>query len=127
MNNLKPFPKGTSGNPNGRPKGTVNLSTRIRNYLENTQTLTYQKDKWQGEPIELLIGVYTQKAIDGDLKAATWLARFGYGTRIDLESERDDGINFIVTRGQYIDLSTLSDEDLQKRIDNLQTKTISNK
>jgi hypothetical protein len=119
--NLKPFTKGISGNPSGRPKGSVNLSSRIRNYLETTQTLTYDNKQWRGEPLELLIGIYTQKAIDGDLKAATWLAKFGYGTRID--TEMDDAIHaFIVTRGQAIDYTTLSDKDLDIRISNLQSK-----
>lgn len=119
--NLKPFPKGTSGNPKGRPKGSANLSTRIRNYLESTQLLTYDNKQWRGEPLELLIGIYTQKAIDGDLKAATWLAKFGYGTRID--TEIDDAVHaFIVTRGQMTDYTTLSDEELDSRITILQSK-----
>lgn len=126
MSNLKPFPKGTSGNPNGRPKGSANLSTRIRNYLESSQTLTYDNKQWRGEPLELLIGIYTQKAIDGDLKAAAWLAKFGYGTRID--TEMDDAFHtFIVTRGQTIDYSSLSDEQLDKQINRLQTNIISAK
>ena len=36
--NLKPFPKGKSGNPNGRPKGIENSKTRMRRLLELTQT-----------------------------------------------------------------------------------------
>lgn len=31
---LTPFPKGVSGNPNGRPKGTKNRSTIVRKWLE---------------------------------------------------------------------------------------------
>jgi hypothetical protein len=119
--NLKPFPKGTSGNPKGRPKGSANLSTRIRNYLESPQKLTYNNKGWQGEPIELLIGIYTQKAIDGDLKSATWLAKYGYGTKID--AEMDEAVHaFIVTRGQYTDYSSLSDEELDLRIASIQSK-----
>lgn len=37
---LTPFPKGTSGNPNGRPKGVKNRSTIVRMLLEqNDQEL----------------------------------------------------------------------------------------
>jgi hypothetical protein len=32
--NLNPFQKGESGNPNGRPKGALSLKTIIRNKLE---------------------------------------------------------------------------------------------
>lgn len=31
--NLKPFKKGQSGNPKGRPKGTVSITTEIKNKL----------------------------------------------------------------------------------------------
>ena len=32
--NLKPFKKGQSGNPKGRPKGSKNRSTIIKKWLE---------------------------------------------------------------------------------------------
>ena len=32
--NLKPFKKGESGNPNGRPKGSKNRSTIMEKWLE---------------------------------------------------------------------------------------------
>ncbi len=31
LKNLKPIPKGQSGNPSGRPKGTITFVTRMRN------------------------------------------------------------------------------------------------
>lgn len=38
LKNLKPFPKGVSGNPKGKPKGVRNFSTVIREFLENVET-----------------------------------------------------------------------------------------
>jgi len=35
----KPFPKGNSGNPDGRPVGTLSLSTRVRAILEGETEL----------------------------------------------------------------------------------------
>lgn len=32
--NLKPFKKGQSGNPKGRPKGSVNVTTKLRTIIE---------------------------------------------------------------------------------------------
>ena len=34
MSNLKPFKKGESGNPAGKPKGTRNRSTIVREWME---------------------------------------------------------------------------------------------
>lgn len=113
--NLKPFQKGVSGNPRGRPKGSLNMSTRIRNYLESKQKLSYKGQDWQGEPADLIIRVYTEKAIEGDIKAATWLAKFGYGTKVD--AELDEAFHtFIVTRGETPDYSQLSDDELTAEI-----------
>ena len=35
MKNLKPFEKGKSGNPNGRPKGSISPITKIRQIFES--------------------------------------------------------------------------------------------
>jgi hypothetical protein len=40
MKNLKPFPKGVSGNPNGRPKGTYSIKTIIERVLNDEIDLT---------------------------------------------------------------------------------------
>jgi hypothetical protein len=46
--NLKPFPKGQSGNPNGRPEGTRNRSTVLKELLSQvcdfTNPLTLRKE-----------------------------------------------------------------------------------
>jgi poly(3-hydroxybutyrate) depolymerase len=39
LDNLIPFEKGESGNPNGRPKGSKNRSTIARRWMEVNQSL----------------------------------------------------------------------------------------
>jgi len=57
----KPFPKGVSGNPNGRPKGTISITAAIKKRLQEIpegQKKTY---------LELLLTRILSKAIkDGD-------------------------------------------------------------
>ena len=69
--NLTPFPKGVSGNPNGRPKGVPNSKTRLLRLLEIVQTqtnpLTGNKEEFSvAERLDLIV---LQKAFKGDLKA----------------------------------------------------------
>jgi hypothetical protein len=42
---LKPIPKGVSGNPKGKPKGTLNSKTVIRKWLEMAAEETNPKTK----------------------------------------------------------------------------------
>lgn len=118
--NLKPFPKGISGNPSGRPKGSLNMATRIRDYLESPQKLTYKAQEWNGEPAELLVRVYTEKALSGDIRAFDLLVKYGYGTKIDIENDGKEPRIYLVNRGgesTYESLSDLSDEELETETD----------
>lgn len=68
LKNLKPFPPGVSGNPDGKAPGTKNFTSLVRDAL---QKLATDKD---GKPLEdtyeaLLIKRVLKKAIqDGDTK-----------------------------------------------------------
>lgn len=69
--NLKPFPKGVSGNPNGRPKGVENSKTRLLRLLE---LVTKVRNPVTGEEEEFSIAEQLDmqiiaKARKGDLKA----------------------------------------------------------
>lgn len=82
----KPYPKGVSGNPNGRPKGIPSLSTRVRNLLDGTEKLppaiaeTIRKavgaDK---HALDATIIVGLLQALQGDEKWAKLLWEYGYG------------------------------------------------
>ena len=69
--NLKPFPKGVSGNPAGKPKGVPNSKTRLLRLLElvqvKTNPITGEKEEFTvAEQLDLMV---LQKAFKGDLRA----------------------------------------------------------
>jgi hypothetical protein len=69
--NLKPFPKGVSGNPAGKPKGVQNSKTRLLRLLE---LVTKVRNPVTGEEEEFSIAEQLDmqiiaKARKGDLKA----------------------------------------------------------
>ena len=83
--NSKPFPKGVSGNPNGRPKGLRNRSTIVREWLEanykKVNPITGQTETLQIQDhlVISLIG----KALKGDVPAFKELMDSGHGKIID--------------------------------------------
>lgn len=69
--NLKPFPKGVSGNPAGKPKGTEHSKTRLKRLLELVQK---KKNPITGEDeefsvLELMDMQMIAKALKGDQRA----------------------------------------------------------
>ena len=81
LNNLKPFEKGESGNPNGRPKGAKNRSTIARKWLEVNQSLknplTGESETMSQE--DLMTLALIKKAREGDVTAYKALMDSGYG------------------------------------------------
>jgi hypothetical protein len=69
--NLKPFPKGVSGNPAGKPKGVPNSKTRLLRLLElvQTQTNPITGEKEEFTVAEQLDMVLINKARKGDIRA----------------------------------------------------------
>lgn len=63
--NLKPFKPGESGNPEGRPKGSKNLSTILREMLE----LEIEVDGVKITQKDAMIKKLIKKSTDGDIKA----------------------------------------------------------
>lgn len=81
---LKPFEKGESGNPNGRPKGAKNRSTIAKYWLEVNQKLknplTNQEETMSQE--DLMTLALIKKAREGDVNAYKALMDSGYGAPI---------------------------------------------
>jgi hypothetical protein len=67
--NLKPFPKGVSGNPGGRPK-MARLSQACRNVLGQP----FPGDPGGRTYAEKIASVLAEKAAEGDIRAAQELA-----------------------------------------------------
>ena len=84
LNNLKPFEKGESGNPNGRPKGSKNRSTIARQWLEVNQNLknplTGENETMSQE--DLMTLALIKKAREGDVAAYKALMDSGYGSPV---------------------------------------------
>lgn len=87
--NLKPWKPGQSGNPKGKPKGTKHLSTWIQELMEDKSVIrTIPGNKGETlAPIEAIIRTLIVKAVEGDVKAFDLLAKYGYGTKLDLTSK----------------------------------------
>lgn len=84
--NIEPhkFNKGTTGNPNGRPKGVKNRSTIARYWLEVNQSL---KNPLTGETEtmsqeDLMTLALIKKAREGDVNAYKALMDSGYGAPV---------------------------------------------
>lgn len=96
--NLKPFKKGQSGNPAGRPKGVKNWSTVIKQLLADEDLLDKVVKKkpsyWENVPekngANLIVIAMMIKAMEGDHKAANWLNRSAFGDKLTVDAE--DGI-----------------------------------
>jgi hypothetical protein len=71
--NLKPFKKGQTGNPNGRPKGSS-----LRDIKVVLQDLLSQ-EKNGTQLIDGLMSVVVNKALKGDLKAVDMLLSYTFG------------------------------------------------
>lgn len=98
------FKPGQSGNPAGGKKGQKLLSTQIREMMDDPKFIDRLSEKikdkmelpdeeFQGTPMKAIITVAMLEAMDparqaGDRdKARDWLAKFGYGSKVDITSD----------------------------------------
>lgn len=84
--NLKPFKKGKDPRRGVKPKGAIHLSTRIKNMLDDPNFELKLKDGsiLKGQPIEAIMKVAIAKAASGDIRFLEWLAKYGYGSSVNL-------------------------------------------
>lgn len=87
-----PWQPGESGNPKGKPKGIQSWSTLVRELLEDAglaDKLLAKKPGWwdtlpQKNAGNAVVIAMIINAMGGDVKAATWLRRTGYGDKLDI-------------------------------------------
>lgn len=94
--NLIPFVKGDPRRIN-KPKGTISLSTHIKNLLNDSEfeanILDSKKGliEYKGAPILAIITVAIQRALSDKERGQhymDWLAKYGYGTNIEGSPEQ---------------------------------------
>lgn len=85
--NLSPWSKGQSGNPAGRPKGSKNLSTTVKNLLadeklfkslKRKQLINFGDETFATNGAEAIVIAMLTKAMNGDIQSAEWLRKAGY-------------------------------------------------
>lgn len=94
LNNLKPFTRGNDSrrNTKGRPKGSKNLATLIRELEDPDFNWTLIPIKPQhalyttGTPWRAIVYVALAKSLSGDVRAMEWLRRAGYGNKVTFHS-----------------------------------------
>ena len=100
--NLKPFKKGQTGNPNGRPKKLPPIKELIE------KTLGEEKNGITG--VDAIFKVLLSKAVKGDLKASQMLLDYYYGKA----TQKTEIVGEIQTTNKPIDLKKLSLEELKE-------------
>lgn len=84
------FKKGKSGNPDGRPKGTRNLSTDLKEELA-MRIVTKEGDRVQKlSKQRALVKTLTNKALNGDQRAIATLVKLIERLLTDAEIEVED-------------------------------------
>jgi len=100
------FKPGESGNPAGKPKGAIHLSTMIQDYLNEELDPDTVNPKEVGKTrMKALVATAFIKADAGDNKWAEWLAKYGYGQKLQLEhsGEVNTGTNDPTLAAQFAD------------------------
>lgn len=104
--NLKPFQKGQSGNPEGRPEGVRNRSTVLKELLaticEFTNPLTLRKETADLET--QIMAALAAKARRGDIAAIKEIQDTVYGKVADKQEHSGD-----------VNLNMMSPEEFKKR------------
>lgn len=89
------FKPGESGNPAGKPKGYKHISTWIQDMLndpEFTMLLSDRREGYKehkGPPLEAIVKVAVIRAAEGEKDSREWLAKYGYGTKLQLSNDPD--------------------------------------
>lgn len=109
--NPKPFKKGQSGNPNGRPKGSRNRSTVAKQWLEVAQKI---KNPITGadetlEQQDIITLALIKKAREGDVSAYRELMDSAYGKAIQQTDITSNGQTVNIPITAWVDTTQAKD------------------
>lgn len=111
IDNLKPFKPGYDPRRGTKPKGAIHISTHIQNMLNDEEFSIWLADpregfvEYKGAPMKAIIKTALIKAAAGDKDAREWLAKYGYGQKLEVEHS-----------GEINTTKELTDEQLRERI-----------
>jgi hypothetical protein len=87
---LRPIKPGEVRNPTGRPKGSVSLSTRIREMM-NDEKFVFKNSKGEvileGKPMDVIVSQAMLRASKGDMRAFDMLGKYGFGSKVDVTTD----------------------------------------
>ena len=86
---------GQSGNPAGKPKGAKHISTWIQELLNDEEFTGKVLDgddlkEYKGAPAKAIVRAHAQLALQGNVKAADLLFKYGYGTKTTLANDPEN-------------------------------------
>lgn len=84
------FKPGRSGNPKGRPKGTRNLSTDLKEELDSKILATEDGHQRKISKQQALIKTLANKALQGDIRALNSIFRLIERTDLELPEAKDE-------------------------------------
>lgn len=124
--NLTPFAVGNPGG--GRPKGSKNFATLIRDMVEDPKyKIRLDNGKYLHKPGPAIVHAMTVKAYKGDVQAATWLAKYGYGEKTDITSDGESlrveqpALTLVENFSQYLLTQTIVNNTTPESVDSSTT------
>lgn len=83
------FKPGQSGNPDGPKPGYKHISTHIQEALNDPDFELKLKDGsiLKEMPLKAIIKTAVAKSVGGDTRAMDWLAKYGYGNKLEIVTE----------------------------------------
>jgi len=90
------FPKGKSGNPRGRPKGSTNYLTLLRRVLGQKVTVTEDGKRRKITKLEAAMTQLLNKAALGDTRATQAMLKVVALLGLKPEQEKKGGLTFII-------------------------------
>ena len=98
------FKPGFSGNPDGRPKGSVNLRTRVRQGLRKSIMVNKNGRPTRMPVLEVIANRLLESSMKGDLKAIQWVD----------QSDQEATANEMAKHGEAEDIGLPNKEALRK-------------